>query len=838
MKITERFSASKPCPVCDTGSKGCSVTDGKLVLCRGVSGGSTAPDGWRETTRKPDAAGFRHFLRKDEPSKARNSTRGQQRTNPRKDWPAEAERYAGIITDDLRADLAAGLGLPVESLKAVKNIGVISLLKPGTTFTFPECDTAEAVIGIVRRLPDGSKMAMKGAKRGLTLPTDWSEGPGPTFVVEGATDTISMRAAGLSVVGRPTNSGGVALLVKLFRSVGRDVFVLGENDKKENGEWPGRDGADAVARGLAEELRKPIRVAMPPNGAKDVRAWLTAEVRVGMPWAERGQVLQSLLLESAKVIEPPPEVTPGGSGPGQSDTDEEKRPPAAANVLIELGMAAELFHDKAGEAYATFEGKTAKVRSRPFRSWLTARYYEATAKGPHGEAMTTAIATLEASAVHGGPEHAVYVRLAGHDGAIYLHLADDDGTVIRIDAGGWRVDPKPPVRFLVTTNADALPMPKKGGRIEDLGRVVNCPDAESFALLAGWVSACFLPDGPFPLLVLTGEQGTAKSTTGRVLKQLIDPARVRDRAAPKDLRDLAIWASGTRLLCVDNVSSFPDWLSDGFCRLATGGGFGTRTLYENEEETLFEAKRPVIMNGIEDFVTRGDLLERSVILRHPPIPEHRRRLEADVWREFESLKPKLLGAMLDRVAAGLKSLPDVDKANMPRMADAAAFAIACERGMGEPARFLDAYRRNQSESYELTIADSAIAEPVRFLVTNAGGSWSGTPSELYAATKPAGDKLPHGWPKRPSDFSGKLRRISPALAKCYGLTVTSDRATTSDRTRIIRLDLPPENSRNPPSAASGSSGEARSTESAWTTPDGPDDASRKLSGTDLTALFK
>lgn len=144
---------------------------------------------------------------------------------------------------------------------------------------------------------------------------------------------------------------------------------------------------------------------------------------------------------------------------------------------------------------------------------------------------------------------------------------------------------------------------------------------------SAWLCACYRWNGPFPLLVLLGEQGSAKSTTSRVAKSIVDPSKAPIRSEPKEARDLMISASRSWLLAYDNVSSLPDWLSDALCRLATGGGFATRTLYENSEETVFECKRPVVLNGITDFVTRADLLERSILLHHPPIPEADRKTE-------------------------------------------------------------------------------------------------------------------------------------------------------------------------------------------------------------------
>lgn len=63
------------------------------------------------------------------------------------------------------------------------------------------------------------------------------------------------------------------------------------------------------------------------------------------------------------------------------------------------------------------------------------------------------------------------------------------------------------------------------------------------------------------------------------------------------------------------------WISDTLCRLATGGGFAVRRLYSDMDEVLFDAARPVILNGIEDIVTRPDLADRAVFLTLEPIPE-------------------------------------------------------------------------------------------------------------------------------------------------------------------------------------------------------------------------
>src|SRR5262245_64966627 len=115
-----------------------------------------------------------------------------------------------------------------------------------------------------------------------------------------------------------------------------------------------------------------------------------------------------------------------------------------------------------------------------------------------------------------------------------------------------------------------------------------------------------------------GEQGSAKSTFATILRSLVDPNTAPLRSFPREDRDLFIAASNGWIVGYDNVSRVPPWLSDALCRLATGGGFSTRKLYTDDEEQLFNAQRPTILNGIEDFIDRPDLDSGTIVLKLAP----------------------------------------------------------------------------------------------------------------------------------------------------------------------------------------------------------------------------
>src|SRR5689334_5086983 len=107
------------------------------------------------------------------------------------------------------------------------------------------------------------------------------------------------------------------------------------------------------------------------------------------------------------------------------------------------------------------------------------------------------------------------------------------------------------------------------------------------------------------------------------------------RSPPKEERDLLAQAASNRCVALDNLSSLPAWLSDALCRLATGGGHSARTLYTDLEEISLAAKRPVVLNGIEDVATRPDLAERVLQIERETIPDHKRISQRNLWQKFD-----------------------------------------------------------------------------------------------------------------------------------------------------------------------------------------------------------
>ena len=409
-----------------------------------------------------------------------------------------------------------------------------------------------------------------------------------------------------------------------------------------------------------------------------------------------------------------------GSTTPTEDNGSKKESQATAIVRLVMEAKADLWHTPTGDGYITISidghhRENHPLNSRGCKDSLSRPYYVDSGRAPNPTALQAAIATLSGIARFDGDEHAVHVRVAaGDDGVVYLDLVDSGWRVVQVTPTGWSIISNPPVRFRRPRGMRPLPVPVKGGSIEELRRFVNVGSKTDFCLMAAWLIQALRPQGPYPILVLIAEQGAAKTTTVRSLRRFCDPSESDVRRPPRNTEDLMIAATNGHIVAFDNLSRLSEELSDNLAVLATGGGFSVRQLYTNNEEVIFDAQRPIILNGISAVATRGDLLDRAVVITLPPIADAARKDEATFWREFDQAQPRIFGALLDAVSCGLRRLRDVHIGCKPRMADFALWSVAAEPACPWPAgTFLKGYRKNRQGAVEATLDGDPVADVVR-----------------------------------------------------------------------------------------------------------------------------
>ena len=457
-----------------------------------------------------------------------------------------------------------------------------------------------------------------------------------------------------------------------------------------------------------------------------------------------------------------------------------KRGRSHASKLVDLVVAsgAELFHSPQGDPYATMGGETLSITGPDFKRRLARDYFNATKKVPSASALADAVAVLAGSARFHGPEREVYTRVAAVDDAVFLDLGRQ---VVKVTADGWEILPSTDeVRFLRSQGFLPLPTPVRGetpladllrtfinvGHDQDLDDQQEGDDQhddQDLHLVIAWLVAALRGRKPFPILSLTGEQGSAKSSTCRYLRRLVDPNVADSRVTPREMRDLTIAARNSYVLSFENLTRITDWLADGLCCLSTGAGSATRQLCTDTDEVIISAARPILLNGINDVLHRPDLLDRAIVVTLEPIPDERRQTEVTVDAVFHEAQPAILAALLDAVACALTHEPTTCPERLPRMADFAITITAAEPALGwTPGSFLTTYDANRQTAVESILEGNPLVVALRALLTRDRPVWDGTATELREALLGFVDD-PEWFPHTAKTMGNQLRGAAPGL---------------------------------------------------------------------------
>jgi hypothetical protein len=555
--------------------------------------------------------------------------------------------------------------------------------------------------------------------------------------------------------------------------------------------WP---DADEAGRRHMQRVAANLRAA----GAADVRLieWPDAPTKgdaadfvAAGGTAEDLRALLMAAVEAPEAAAQAPEAQSheeaGATGEGAASRGRR----SAADRLVELALgSAEMVKTANGRLFAIANtGDVLDLETSGAREWLGSLSWKAEEKAPSGEALTAALNVLRGFARDGRLVE-VHTRVAPDcAGGIFIDLCrPNDRSAVHVTADGWRVIERPAALFYRPPRAGALPMPERGGSLDELSELTNIPP-EARPLVDAWLVQALWPSGDYPLLFLRGPQGSAKSSAARLLKSLTDPDAADLRSPPRDARDLAVAARNSRVLAFDNLSSIPLWLSDALCRISTGGGYATRALYTDQDECVIDFELPVILTAVTKVIERPDLLQRAVTISLPAIPPEARRTEAELQAQVQEALPRLFGALLDRLAGAIREWPNVQLSNLPRLADFYRLGVAAERGAGEAPQFKEAFAEMEKEAAADAIEASPIG-PTLLEFIRRRGEWEGTATELLgalASVNPAGP-MDREWPKSPRGLRTVLDHLEIDLQRA-GVRVAYRRAG-HERTRLIRLE--------------------------------------------------
>jgi hypothetical protein len=423
------------------------------------------------------------------------------------------------------------------------------------------------------------------------------------------------------------------------------------------------------------------------------------------------------------------------------DSPADQESDAQANRLLRIADQCEYFVDDFGTPFMSLEHslpggssrlETIRIVTKRARLFFVNQYTLAFGKPPSDTALRGVLEALAARATFGDEVHPVFIRRARHNGKIYIDRGTEDGSAYEVDGIDWRIVARPPVRFIRV--AGMLPLPEavhvdpKEGLLK-LKEVTRFQAERDGVLVVGFMLDALGGEGPYSVLVISGEAGSAKSTLAKLIGFLVDPRIHFLLTAPKSKRDVFINASNRAAVAFNNLSTLEPAISDAICTATEGGVDSQRALYTDGDESSICAKAPFILVSVGSVVTRGDLADRSLKTELAAIPPSERITEPDFWVKFQQAAPTILGALLGGLSQGLRRYDDLGRDDLPRLATFAKFVTACETAFWPKGTFAKALAESAATAGADVLSDDPVAETFEEFM-NDRQEWKGTGTVL------------------------------------------------------------------------------------------------------------
>ena len=471
-----------------------------------------------------------------------------------------------------------------------------------------------------------------------------------------------------------------------------------------------------------------------------------------------------------------------------------KKPTNLHKLVILARKNADFFQDLDRRAYARItkgdqRGELYPLDSSCFENWLSAINFKVHDEVANSKLKLDAREHLEVESRLSGKNYNVGLRVISNEEFIEIDLGDQDWKSVQITKDGWRV--RAHKNFFYRNNSiKALPIPCKDKLDDDwVESIFNISGNNQSMLIMGWLVGCFMSEGPRPMLVIQGEQGSGKSFLASILRGLVDPAKADKTSLPNSERDLYVQAQNNYVLSFDNQRTLHKRHSDWLCRMVTGGGYSTRRLYTNTEEEVFSLSRPIILNGITQIADQPDLIDRSIFISMPLINTEQRKPEKELLNSFNDIKPMIFGQVCNALSATLRNKKN-DYDNLPRMADFAKFVSKAGHELGwEDGSFVDAMNANRREALEEMNEYDPLLHLIQELARrnkNLAYIFSGTPVQLFEILigMIPGKFQKSAFPETPATLSKRLNGLKPVLRE-MGIGVND---VKSNGKRIKRIE--------------------------------------------------
>lgn len=320
---------------------------------------------------------------------------------------------------------------------------------------------------------------------------------------------------------------------------------------------------------------------------------------------------------------------------------------------------------------------------------------------------------------------------------IYLDK-DGSGLIFKISAKGFKKIKSNKYKFKQSNSISSLPNPDtNNATLTSFWSVVNIKNKHDKTLVITWMLFTYFIGTNKPILVFTGEKGSAKSYSQGSIMKILDPGDALLRSPPKLNEDIAIAAANSHIISYHNISKLTPRMQDEMCLVSTGGTYANRKKFSDREEVSTGLKRSMMLNGIGNFITADDLQQRCIFISLDEIPRQHIKTELDLDKTFEDNKEAIFGWIVNSLIKIMKHIKSTETPkSLERMADFYHFGHVVEMALNrKKGLFKKAFQANLIKQTQKEIDSSPIAQSIIELKNENLLPFKGTMNELLNKLK-------------------------------------------------------------------------------------------------------
>ncbi len=454
-----------------------------------------------------------------------------------------------------------------------------------------------------------------------------------------------------------------------------------------------------------------------------------------------------------------------------------------------------LFKDQNNTPYANISVGPKRINlpivSTDFTSHLRHRLYTQNGEIVSDSNLKEIAGTLATKAQYGDVQYDLYHRVAQQGGNIYYNLQNSIGEVVEVTKDGWSIISGNKVPFLFKEGCGKPQVaPEKGGNLKDLLKISNIKNPDEQMLFLSTLAPRMIQDIDQAIVYIHGPAGSAKTTLLRMVKDLLDPSAGGVSLPIRKVDSLLTLLNQTWVFANDNISKIDNDLSDVLCMVATGGEDARRTLYTDTGLTVLKIKNPAYITGVNVEASKSDLMSRIMLFKTEAVPRDEVRSGAEINKEFEAMKPRLLGALFDLLVQAMNIKETLNHRSSFRMNDFALWSAACSEALGYGAKPFEIAleKASKNRAYDAIYTTSAGRALLNYLEEH--GDFEGTITDLLRGLKDSRTDSDTEWHEtvatNPSALSKRLRELENSL-NAVGVHV--DFLQRSGSERLVRIKM-------------------------------------------------